>query len=128
MPGPGQRAVGNDNSDQTLANRWNGTTWTTQSTPSPGGAAGPDQLNGVSCTSASACIAVGTYATKSSPGHTLVERWNGTTWTQQSTPSPGGPNGTQLNGVSCTSATACIAAGYSFNSTGVSSTLALRYG
>jgi hypothetical protein len=44
----------------TLAERWNGTSWKTQTTPNPAGA-GYSQLNGVSCTSASACTAVGYY-------------------------------------------------------------------
>jgi hypothetical protein len=42
----------------TLAERWNGTRWHLQPAPSP--SAGPGQLAGIACTSARACIAVGT--------------------------------------------------------------------
>lgn len=41
----------------TLADRWTGTRWSLQSTPDP--AAGTGELNGVACTSATACVAVG---------------------------------------------------------------------
>jgi hypothetical protein len=41
----------------------------------------------VSCASASACTAVGDYYT-SVTRTTLAERWNGTNWTIQGTPSP----------------------------------------
>jgi hypothetical protein len=98
--------VGSSNG-ATLAERWNGTTWTIQPTPDTSGSS----LNGVACTSANACTAVG-----SSNGATLAERWNGTIWTVQTTPIPDtGPalgGGGSLTGVSCTSATACIAVGW----------------
>ena len=42
----------------TLAERWNGTKWHLQPAPNP--SAGPGQLAGIACTSARACIAVGT--------------------------------------------------------------------
>ena len=86
-----------------VAERWNGTRWTIQPTPNPrpGGAF----LNGVSCTSASACTAVGSL-----PPGTLAERWNGTRWAIQPTPNPA-QGGGGLSGVSCTSASACTAVG-----------------
>jgi hypothetical protein len=40
----------------------------------------------------------------------LVEVWDGTTWTQQSSPNPVGPANI-LRSVSCASATACVAVG-----------------
>ena len=61
----------------------------------------------MSCTSASACTAVG-----SSGAGPLAERWNGTRWTIQATPNPR-QGGGELNGVACTSASACTAAGNS---------------
>jgi hypothetical protein len=63
----------------TLAERWNGTTWSTQAIPNPpqGGAF----LNSVVCLSSSACTAVG----NSNAGN-LAERWNGTSWSIQPTP------------------------------------------
>jgi hypothetical protein len=89
------------NQISTLAERWNGTAWTLQSTPSPGGAG---NFLGVSCTSATSCFAVGFSGTG-----TLAAHWNGSTWTAQSTPSPGQSG--SLSGVSCTSDTACTAVG-----------------
>ena len=84
--------------------------WTLQLAPQP-----PEStssvLTGVSCTSRRACTAVGHYQPISSVGSTtvaLVERWNGSSWSIQQTPSP---VGSSLTGVSCTSRTACIAVG-----------------
>ena len=102
----------------TLAERWNGKTWAIQSTPNPSGSLGLNYLYGVSCSSATACTAVGNYLNDSSgDGGTLAERWNGKTWAVQSTPNPTGPRPTgskdsYLQSVSCSSATACTAVGY----------------
>ena len=109
--------------DQALAENWNGTTWTLQSTPTPSGASSSG-LSGVSCTSASACTATGYYTSSAGVGQTLAETWNGTTWTLQSTPTPNGAASSALSGVSCTSASACIATGYYTTSAGVYQTLA----
>jgi hypothetical protein len=89
-----------------LAERWNGTTWTLQSTPAAPGDAIYAALGRISCTSASACTAVGNYGGGASGHHTLIERWNGSSWAFQSTPQT-----SDLNGVACTSATACLAVG-----------------
>ena len=95
----------------TLAEAWNGTTWSIQATPNPAGA--PDSsLRSVSCTSAQACTAVGDHGASTSPNLTLAERWNGTAWTIQDTPNPSAQAASQLFGVSCSSADACTAIGY----------------
>jgi len=110
---------------ETLAEGWNGTNWTIQPTPDPPGtnaaALHPPgtiaaALQGVSCTSPSACIAV---------GGSLAERWNGTNWTIQPTPDP--PGGAELEGVSCTSPSACIAVGGSDYARGRASPSAERW-
>jgi hypothetical protein len=95
----------------TLAERWNGKAWAIQPTASPGGAETPE-LQAVSCTSASACTATGVYDTSGDTPVMMAERWNGTAWAIQPTPSPGGALGSGLVGVSCTSASACTAAGW----------------
>ena len=77
-----------------LAERWNGTAWSL--TPNP---AGSGALSGVSCTTSSACTAVG----EASVG------WNGTTWTLEPSP-PLAPLLAPL-GVSCTDAGNCIGVG-----------------
>ena len=114
-------------SDTTLAERWNGSSWSIQSTPNPTGANGI-QLNGVSCSSATACTAVGLYRKDvSGVGVTFAERWNGSGWVIQSTRNPGGARRSHLSGVSCPSATACTAIGSYTDSTGVEVTLAERW-
>jgi hypothetical protein len=87
----------------TLVERWDGSAWAI--VPSPNPAKGGPSLYGVSCSSDSACTAVG-IAGK----HPLAERWNGSTWSLQVVPKP---NGTypSLVGVSCPSATSCTAVG-----------------
>ncbi len=112
--------------DLVLAERWNGTSWTIQSTPNPTGATS-SQLQGVSCTSTTACTAVGDYDNSSYEQLKLAERWNGTNWTIQSTPNPTGATSSQLQGVSCTSTTACTAVGDYDNSSGHIVTLAERW-
>jgi hypothetical protein len=105
-------AVGNSTTgttDEVLAERWNGKVWAITPAPSPSGAT-LSNLNGVSCTSASACTAVGYYASGSS-NLPLAERWNGTTWAIQKMRNPSGATLSNLNGVSCTSASACTAVG-----------------
>jgi hypothetical protein len=75
-------------------------------------------LYGVSCTGRSQCTATGMASTRSGKNvKTVAERWNGTAWTLQSTPTPTSralQGGTLIAGVSCTSATACMAAGFSY--------------
>jgi hypothetical protein len=68
-------------------------------------------LAAVTCTSASACTAVGTYTASSGKGVTLAERWNGKSWKIQSSPNLAGALLSQLVGVACTSATSCTAVG-----------------
>jgi hypothetical protein len=76
-------------------------------------------LNGVSCTGRSQCTATGVATTRTGKNlKPLAERWNGTSWTVQSTPTTntgGWLGGTLDGGVSCTSSTACMAAGYSYS-------------
>jgi hypothetical protein len=70
-----------------------------------------DVLSGVSCSAAKACTGVGDYANSSGASVTLAERWNGSSWSVQPTPTPGGDG--SLGDVSCASATACMAVGSS---------------
>ena len=95
--------------EATLADSWNGTTWTLQTTPNPAGAT-TSALSGVSCTAASACTAVGYYVDASGVDMTLVERWSGTAWLIQPSANPTG--GGVLSGVSCI-ADKCTAVGHS---------------
>lgn len=71
----------------------------------------PNQLNAVSCTSATFCMAVGAAGLNPSARKTLAETWNGKAWTIRSTPNPSGAEYSLLSGVSCTSAKFCVAVG-----------------
>jgi hypothetical protein len=107
-------AVGNYTSDSgqvTLAEYWDGSTWTVQPTPNPA-PAGLNILFGVSCTSATSCIAVGSYRlTDNSASLPMAEQWDGSTWTILSVPSPSDSVSANLRAVSCASATSCTAVG-----------------
>jgi hypothetical protein len=109
-------AVGYQNSGsgdaQPLTETWNGSTWRVHSVPLPASEPG-GALSAVSCTAASACTATGSNFGGTAP--TLAVRWNGTRWRVQPTPSPANFRTSfgevSLDGVSCTSATACTASG-----------------
>jgi hypothetical protein len=64
----------------------------------------------VSCTSDSACTAVGSVFDRRRHQLTLAARWDGKRWSQQQTPSPAN-GGSVLAGVSCTLGTGCMAVG-----------------
>ncbi len=89
--------------------RWNGSTWQAEAAPKPAGAANVF-LEGVSCNSASACLAVGSYSNGSN-NYPLAERWDGTKWTASSPALPSGATMGYLYGVSCSSASNCWAYG-----------------
>src|SRR6516162_1712158 len=91
-----------------LAERWNGTSWRILPTPNPARAT-VSFLFGVACSTPSACTAVG-QAIIGGASQALAERWDGTRWSIQATPSPP-QGGAFLNGVACTSASACTAVG-----------------
>ena len=77
-------------------------------------------LSGVSCASPSFCEAVGDYIqTDSGWPVTLIDIWNGTSWSTSPSPNPaagslgaGSLGGGILVGVSCASPSACVAVGY----------------
>jgi hypothetical protein len=112
-------------SGMTLAERWNGTSWSIVPTPNPAGASSA-QFTQVSCTAATACTAVG-YSTHEGSTLTLVERWNGTEWVIQESPNPSGSANAQLHSVSCTSSSACTAVGYDVTGTGAQVPLGERW-
>jgi hypothetical protein len=105
-----------------LAESWNGSSWTQVPTPASAGA--NPELYTVSCASAAFCVAVGhthgdsvtnatvfdDYAEPAS--RAIVETWNGTAWTVQPNPAAALPAST-LGGVWCRSDSFCIAVGAS---------------
>jgi hypothetical protein len=97
---------------------WNGKSWSTATTPNPAGTSQNrvQDVAAIRCTSASNCLAVGTYGNAT----TLILQneglhWNGKKWSKQSMPNPGGTGGDGnidvLSGLGCTTATNCWAAG-----------------
>ena len=98
-----------------LLERWNGSAWSIQTTPAPSG--NPlTSFFSVACSSASACTVVGA-SYPASGDRSLVERWNGTQWSIQTTPVPSSGKAL-LFGVACPSATSCFAVGDSEASNG----------
>jgi hypothetical protein len=117
-----------------LTQRWNGSSWSTLTNPSPAGAVGSVELSGISCTASNACTAVGEYVSqlqgsKATEVKTLVQVWNGAEWTTQTSPNPEGRKISSFAGVSCTASNACAAVGRGIaaHDTPESFTLAARY-
>jgi hypothetical protein len=94
----------------TLAERWNGTSWSIVPTPNRVNTKN-GILNGVSCAGPSSCTAVGYTFTARSVQRALVEAWNGTKWVIQPTPLPAGAVSVGLDAVSCTAPDSCMAVG-----------------
>ena len=92
-------------SRRALIETWDGSNWTIAS---PHMVVSADTTSyRVSCASASACMAIW-----SSFGHSQAEWWNGTSWTAATFAGPTGRSDERsVNGISCTSATSCTAAG-----------------
>jgi hypothetical protein len=105
----------------TWAAMWTGGTWSVLSTPSPGTTM--NQMHSISCTSSTACTAVGDYLDAAGFDTPFALRWDGTSWSVQSIPPPSAST-SELLGVSCTTSTSCTAGGDYVDSTGTFLTLA----
>ena len=111
-------------SDSTLVERWDGKSWSVVPSPNPSNA-NEVALSGVSCTSATNCFAVGVAATftpiLSAPiaASTLIEHWDGASWSIVAAASPSSTIAAELTAVACPSATSCFAVGdYEAHATG----------
>jgi hypothetical protein len=103
---------------QTLIERWDGTAWAI--VPSPNTATTHDNiLYSVTCVSASQCWAVGYYSNDNFYAQTLIERWDGTSWTIVNSPSVSATQANLLNGVTCASSSSCWAVGFIYTNGGV---------
>jgi hypothetical protein len=94
-----------------LVAQWDGTAWTASALPNPP-LAQENTLSSVTCNSASDCWAVGD-SYNGTVHQTLIEQWNGTSWTSPVTPNGGVDN--YLSHVTCASASDCWAVGHSNN-------------
>ena len=97
---------------QTLAERWNGTTWSIVPSLNP---AVDDTMNGIVAISSTDVWTVGTAA-NNNIYQTLIEHWNGSAWSVVPSPDPGSANNLLL-GVAAVSANDMWAVGY-YNNTG----------
>ena len=84
-----------------------------------------NDLNAVSCTSSSNCLAVGFFQDVKGQQDTLAEQWDGTSWSFAPTPNPVGTLAS-LNGVSCSSPGVCTAVGSFKNLSGTTEALGER--
>jgi hypothetical protein len=111
-----------------LIESWDGASWAASIAPLPAGSTN-GQLRGVSCTSAGACTAVGSYVT-SLGSEPLAEGWDGTSWTVKYVPIPyyGGfeDRGLWLDALSCVGEE-CLAVGTASDTSGTWQTLAARW-
>jgi hypothetical protein len=97
---------------QPLIELWNGSSWSAGTGAGLPSGFTEAELTGVSCTGPASCMASGTAASEDSDS-TLAEQWNGSSWSLTTAATV--PDGTdaEFAGVSCTTATNCMAVGYS---------------
>jgi hypothetical protein len=99
--------------DHTLAEHWNGTNWQVVSTPD--GSQNGRDLNAVTAISSSNVWAVGSYQNPIGTNLlTLIEHWDGTSWTISASPDPGGGDNVR-NAVIATGSSSVWAAGSYFD-------------
>jgi fibronectin type III domain protein len=101
-----------------------GAAWTPAQAPVPANAAAQSytELDGVSCPSPSACVAVGGYTDKSGNAQLLVLARSGGAWRPAEEPLPAngvsGSGGLPLLGISCSPAASCVATGIYWGAAG----------
>ncbi len=111
--GSGYATIFGPSKESTLAASWNGTEWTAQ-TPLNAEGKAFNFLAAVSCSSATACTAVGNSRPQwggTANMVSLAERWNGSNWSLQSPLNPAQQPESRLEDVSCPSSTMCLAVG-----------------
>lgn len=83
--------------------------WTRVSTPSTATAS---SLSSISCRSATFCVAVGNQQTgPAGQTNSLIEAWNGASWSVVPSPNKAGASQNNLESVACSSKTRCFAVG-----------------
>jgi hypothetical protein len=102
---------------RTVIEHWNGRAWKIQPSPNPG--SNSDFLQSVTALSATDAWAVGDYSNSETTEFTLVEHWNGTTWTRVPSPNPGGRNSAGLTGVAAVTPASIWAVGSTISAAGL---------
>jgi hypothetical protein len=100
----------------TLIERWDGTRWRIERSPDAGGTQGA-ALQGIDCSSAQGCTAVGWERPAGGAYGPLAVGWDGTAWTVRPVPSFRSPD-TELNAVACEREDSCTAVGFTQESAG----------
>jgi len=109
---------GTGNGNNTLVEHWDGSTWSIMSSPTPTGATYA-ALNSLSCTGLMNCFAVGQSAGTGNGYRTLVEHWDGSTWSTITSPNVVSASNV-LSSVACPSAANCFAVGFTqYNPSGL---------
>jgi hypothetical protein len=93
---------------------WTGGRALTRLSPPAPAHARTSELAGVSCASATTCLAVGNYTNARGKWRTYSAAWDNGTWTVQPALNVPGQAGTTFQAVSCLSTTLCMAVGDSF--------------
>ena len=97
-----------------FGNQWNGTilSLTTAATPRSTATTPVPEALGMSCVSATWCLAVGVNDIQiTATASAFSEMWNGTNWTLVTTPAPSTATGSLLGSVSCAGVNFCAAVG-----------------
>lgn len=89
---------------------WNGSSWTIHKIPI-GKLVTATHVLGISCVSPTDCVAVGQRIYTKDESKSLAVHWDGSTWSRMPIQDPSGSPLNNLNGVSCTSNTSCLAVG-----------------
>lgn len=102
-----------DGSFTPVTAKWDGSNWSPITTSGPTGSLNTDLVS-VSCPAENNCTAVGGYDNDEGifTGEAYAEHWNGSGWTVETTPNPGGGVYSGLNSVSCPAVGSCVAVGY----------------
>ena len=111
-------AVGKGRNGAALTEHWNGGAWTVVAVPTPAGATS-SQLSAISARSPSDIWAVGSVSVlvgTTVQGRTLVEHWNGSTWSI--VPSRNATTSNLLTGVAAVAANDVWAVGYTITTDG----------
>lgn len=99
---------------RTLIEHWDGTSWTQSPSDNAGTATNPNGLYAISAVPGGDIWAAGTYDNASGKERTLVERWNGTSWTVSTTPNAS-TDDNYFNGVTAISNTDVWAVGTQYD-------------
>src|SRR5205085_3581045 len=110
---------------QTLVEHWDGVSWATSISPNTSSSEN-NVLNGITCDTSSDCWAVGFYD-NGTENQTLIEQWNGVSWTIVDSQNSGPTEINSLNGVTCVPGADCWAVGSNEPGHSFDQTLIERY-